>query len=81
VLSIVADILTTLFIDLVLHVPTTAVNIVLSLLAVTVLALVVWRVEIFLISMESKADKSENTEGKPRRKWKILKKPKIKSGE
>jgi len=34
-LSIVADILTTLFIDLVLHIPTTGLNIFLSLLALT----------------------------------------------
>ena len=49
VLSIVADILTTLFIDLVLGIPTTGLNIFLALLTLTVVMLVVWRVEVYLL--------------------------------
>jgi len=59
VLSIVADILTTLFIDLVLHIPTTAVNIVVALLALSALALIIWRVEILLIKMLEKRKQSK----------------------
>ncbi|RLI85444.1 MAG: hypothetical protein DRO98_06945 [Archaeoglobales archaeon] len=53
-LSIVADILTTLFIDLVLHIPTTGLNIFLSLLALTAIALAVWRVEVYFIERKEK---------------------------
>jgi len=49
VLSIVADILTTLFIDLVLGSPTTATNIVIALLCLTALALLIWRLELLLM--------------------------------
>lgn len=49
-LSIVVDILVTLFIDLVLHVPTTALNIFISLVAFTLLCLGIWRLEVFVIS-------------------------------
>ena len=48
-MSIVADLLTTLFIDLVLHIPTTAVNIIAALLTLTGLALIIWEVEILII--------------------------------
>lgn len=46
VLSIIADILTTLFIDIILNVPTTAINIFLSLLTLTSIALLLWYFEI-----------------------------------
>lgn|GEM_PF-2041712 len=49
-LSIVLDILITLFIDLVLHVPTTALNIFVSLLFFTAICLGIWKVEMYLIS-------------------------------
>jgi uncharacterized membrane protein len=49
VLSIVADILTTLFIDLVLGIPTTGLNIFLALLTLTVVMLVIWRVELYIL--------------------------------
>jgi len=48
-LSIIADILTVLFIDIVMHVPTTGLNIFLSLLTLTVVALIVWRIELYVI--------------------------------
>ncbi|WP_456487769.1 DUF1616 domain-containing protein [Candidatus Alkanophaga liquidiphilum] len=51
VLSIVADILTTLFIDLVLGIPTTAINIVIALLCLTALALLIWRLEILFMKL------------------------------
>ena len=49
VLSIVSDILTTLFIDLVLGIPTTGLNIFLALLTLTVVMLVIWRVELYIL--------------------------------
>ncbi|RLI78394.1 hypothetical protein DRP05_07415 [Archaeoglobales archaeon] len=49
-LSIAADILTTLFIDVVFHVPTTASNIFFSLLTLTLIFLGIWRVEIYIIN-------------------------------
>jgi len=63
VLSIVADILTTLFIDLVLHIPTTAINIVVALLALSALALIIWRVEILLIKTFEKRKQSKEGVG------------------
>lgn len=48
-LSIIADILTVLFIDLVLHIPTTPLNIFLSLLTLTIIALMIWRIELYFI--------------------------------
>ncbi|RLG38199.1 MAG: hypothetical protein DRN91_03360 [Candidatus Alkanophagales archaeon] len=51
VLSIVADILTTLFIDLVLGIPTTAINIVIALLCLTALALLIWRLELLFMKL------------------------------
>jgi len=59
VLSIVADLLTTLFIDLVLHIPTTAVNIFVALLSLSALALIIWRIEILLIKMLEKREQSK----------------------
>lgn len=59
VLSIVADLLTTLFIDLVLHIPTTAVNIIAALLSLTGLALIIWRVEILVIRVVEKRKRSK----------------------
>ena len=53
-MSIVADLLTTLFIDLVLHIPTTAVNIIVALLSLTALALIIWEVEILIIMILEK---------------------------
>lgn len=53
-LSIVADMLTVLFIDLVLHIPTTALNIVLSLLTLTAFALIIWRLELFFLKLREK---------------------------
>ncbi len=49
-LSIVADVVTTLFIDLVLNVPTTGLNIFLALLTLTLAALAVWRLEVYFIT-------------------------------
>jgi len=46
VLSIIADILTTLYIDIVLNVPTNAINIFLSLLTLTSISLLLWYFEI-----------------------------------
>ena len=53
-LSIVADMLTVLFIDLVLHIPTTALNIVLSLLTLTAFALIIWRLELIFLKLKEK---------------------------
>jgi len=53
-LSIVADMLTVLFIDLVLHIPTTALNIVLSLLTLTAFALIIWRLELIFLKLNEK---------------------------
>jgi len=53
-LSIVADMLTVLFIDLVLHIPTTALNIVLSLLTLTAFSLIIWRLELFFLKLNEK---------------------------
>ena len=53
-LSIVADMLTVLFIDLVLHIPTTALNIVLSLLTLTAFALIIWQLELFFLKLKEK---------------------------
>jgi uncharacterized membrane protein len=47
VLSIAADILVTLFIDLVLHIPTTGWNIFVSLLTFTALAAGVYKLEVY----------------------------------
>ena len=48
-LSIIVDILTVLFIDLILHIPTTPLNILLSIIMLTTVALIVWRVELYFI--------------------------------
>ncbi len=58
-LSIIADILTVLFIDLVLHIPTTPLNIFLSLLTLTVLALLVWRIELHFIRKSEEVQRSD----------------------
>lgn len=63
-LSIVADLLTTLFIDLVLHIPTTAMNIVVALLMLTALALFIWRVELLFFKMLEKRKRSKLEEAK-----------------
>ncbi|MCW7080703.1 MAG: DUF1616 domain-containing protein [Candidatus Methanospirare jalkutatii] len=64
-LSIVADMLTVLFIDLVLHIPTTALNIVLSLLTLTAFALIIWRLELFFLKLREKGRKeTQEGEGK-----------------
>ncbi len=47
VLSVAADILVTLFIDMVLHIPTTGWNIFVSLLTFTVLCAAVYRLEVY----------------------------------
>ncbi|MBO8183027.1 MAG: DUF1616 domain-containing protein [Archaeoglobus sp.] len=54
VLSIVIDILVTLFIDLVLHIPTTAWNIFISLLYFTEICLAIWVFEIYLMGKISR---------------------------
>jgi len=61
-LSIVADMLTVLFIDLVLHIPTTALNIVLSLLTLTAFSLIIWRLELFFLKLKEK-ERKETQEG------------------
>lgn len=61
-LSVVADLLTTLFIDLVLHIPTTAVNIILALLLITTFAVLIWGVEILLILIKEKDEKKKKRE-------------------
>ena len=53
-LSIVADMLTVLFIDLVLHIPTTALNIGLSLLTLTAFSLIIWQLELFFLKLKEK---------------------------
>ena len=53
-LSIVVDILVTLFIDLVLHVPTTPWNIFISLLYFTEICLGIWVFEIYLVGRISR---------------------------
>ena len=52
-LSVVIDVLTTLFIDLALHMPTTGFNIFASLLTFTLFCLALWRFEIFVFSRYS----------------------------
>ena len=65
-LSIAADLLTTLFIDLVLHIPTTAVNIVAALLTLTGLSLAVWALEVWVMRKMRKRKKNhENFEKSP----------------
>ncbi len=64
VLSIVTVMLSTLFIDLVLHVPTTALNIIAALLTLTALALFIWRVEILVIRVVEKRKRSKREVGK-----------------
>ncbi|WP_202320053.1 DUF1616 domain-containing protein [Archaeoglobus neptunius] len=49
-LSVVFDVLVTLFIDLVLHIPTTPVNILVALLTFTMICLAVWRLEILILT-------------------------------
>ena len=61
-LSIVADMLTVLFIDLVLHIPTTALNIVLSLLTLTAFALIIWRLELFFLKLREKGRRETREE-------------------
>lgn len=61
-LSVVADLLTTLFIDLVLHIPTTAVNIILALFLVTIFAGLIWGVEILLILIKEKEEERKKRE-------------------
>ncbi|HDS45789.1 MAG TPA: DUF1616 domain-containing protein [Methanomicrobia archaeon] len=60
-LSIVAALLTTLFIDLALHIPTTAVNIVLALLTLTGAALLLWRLELFVLAYLERRRRSSTT--------------------
>jgi uncharacterized membrane protein len=61
-LSIAADLLTTLFIDLALHIPTTAVNILIALLMLTVLALVIWKGELYFMKRVDKKREGLNLE-------------------
>ena len=61
-LSIVADMLTVLFIDLVLHIPTTALNIVLSLLTLTAFALIIWQLELFFLKLKEKGKREKREE-------------------
>lgn len=61
-LSVVADLLTTLFIDLVLHIPTTAVNIILALFVLTTFAGLIWGVEILLILIKEKEEERKKRE-------------------
>ncbi|WP_290596745.1 MULTISPECIES: DUF1616 domain-containing protein [unclassified Archaeoglobus] len=49
-LSVIFDVLITLFIDLVLHIPTTPVNIFTSLLIFTLACLAVWRLEVLILT-------------------------------
>lgn len=45
--SVMLDVIITLFIDIVLQVPTTAQNIFLSLIAFTLLCVLIWRIEVY----------------------------------
>ncbi|NOY11820.1 MAG: DUF1616 domain-containing protein [Archaeoglobi archaeon] len=60
VLSIVADILVTLFIDLALGIPTTGINIFISLLVFTGIMLAIWRVEVLYIERKGRKDGGAN---------------------
>ena len=76
-LSIVADMLTVLFIDLVLHIPTTALNIVLSLLTLTAFALIIWRLELFFLKLKEKVREERHREERRREGGQREKKGKI----
>ena len=75
-LSIVADMLTVLFIDLVLHIPTTALNIVLSLLTLTAFALIIWRLELIFLKLREKGrretQEGEGSGGEARREKEVV---------
>ncbi len=53
ILSILADILTALIMDVILNIPLTGFNIFLALLTLTFIMFVVWRVEVYFIDKKS----------------------------